>query len=139
MFLLSFRLSMVLDGRVAGQPFSSLFTRRVSLAATTVRPSSRRVRVDGLCSNKCRRLAFWRTIFPVPVRRNRFEAPLWVLALGVFPLLLGFCSRGQVSWSTGSRRRRHRNPAPRPPGLRDGAPWRESSRRGAVPAPSSCC
>src|SRR5947209_779058 len=79
---------MVLNGRVpAGQPFSSLLTRLVSLADTVVRPSSRRVRVDGLCSSRCRRLAFWRRIFPVPVRRNRFDDPLWVLALGMFPLL----------------------------------------------------
>jgi hypothetical protein len=28
-------------------------------------------------------LAFWRTILPVPVRRNRFEAPLWVFAFGI--------------------------------------------------------
>jgi ADP-ribose pyrophosphatase YjhB (NUDIX family) len=27
-------------------------------------------------------LAFWRTIFPVPVRRNRFDAPLWGLVAG---------------------------------------------------------
>src|ERR1700731_2761714 len=72
----------------ADQPLSSFLTRLMSLADTVVRPSSRRVRVDGLCSSRCRRLAFWRRIFPVPVRRNRFEAPLWVLALGMFPLLL---------------------------------------------------
>jgi hypothetical protein len=29
--------------------------------------------------------AFSRTIFPVPVRRNRLEAPLWVFALGMCP------------------------------------------------------
>src|ERR1700758_4326679 len=71
------------------QPFSSDLTRLVSLAATVVRPSSRRVRLVGLCSSRCRRLVCWRTIFPVPVRRKRFEAPLWVLALGMFPLVLG--------------------------------------------------
>src|ERR1700760_1441875 len=73
---------------IGGQPFNNALTRLVSLAATVVRPSSRRVRFDGLCSSRCRRLAFWRTILPAPVRRNRFEAPLWVLALGIFPLTL---------------------------------------------------
>src|SRR6201996_187911 len=68
---------------VAGQPLSNLLTRLVSLPDTVVRPSSRRVRVLDLCSSKCRRLAFSRTIFPVPVRRNRFDAPLWLLVLGI--------------------------------------------------------
>src|SRR5580693_10036742 len=71
--------------RRAVQPFSNVLTRLVSLAETVVRPSSRRVRLLALCSRRCRRLTFWRTIFPVPVRRNRFDAPLWVLALGMFP------------------------------------------------------
>src|SRR5271163_2677087 len=98
MFLLSFRRKRS-DGRGpapgiwvvrrAVQPFSSELTRLVSLAETVVRPSSRRVRLLALCSRRCRRLAFWRTIFPVPVRRNRFDAPLWVLALGIFPQFLG--------------------------------------------------
>src|ERR1700744_6058811 len=69
----------------AGQPFSSFLTRLVSLADTVVRPSRRRVRLVGLCSSRWRRPAFSRTIFPVPVRRNRFDAPLWVLALGMCP------------------------------------------------------
>src|SRR6202453_737811 len=73
------------SGGSAVQPFSSELTRLVSLAETVVRPSSRRVRLLALCSRRCRRPAFWRTIFPVPVRRNRFDAPLWVLALGMFP------------------------------------------------------
>src|SRR6201993_448101 len=77
-----------------GQPFSSALIRLASLAETVVRPSSRRVRLVGLCSSRCRRLAFWRTIFPVPVRRNRFDAPLWVLALGMFPLVLAVRSVG---------------------------------------------
>src|SRR5579875_3338564 len=72
-------------GKVCGQPFSSFLTRLVSLADTPVRPSSRRVRVVGLCSNRCLRLACSRMIFPVAVRRNRFEAPLWVLAFGMCP------------------------------------------------------
>src|SRR6478752_3497451 len=67
------------------QPFSILLTRVASLAATVVRPSRRRVRVVDLCSRRWRRPAFWRTILPVPVLRNRFEAPLWVLALGMGP------------------------------------------------------
>src|SRR5690606_16750166 len=65
------------------QPFSILLTRRLSAADTSVRPARRRVRVLGLCSSRCRRFAFWRTILPVPVRRNRFAAPLWVFALGM--------------------------------------------------------
>src|ERR1700739_3348088 len=84
---------------VEAQPFSSELTRLVSLAATVVRPSSRRVRLVGLVSSRCRRLACWRTIFPVPVRRNRFDAPLWVFALGIFPLVLlsGQLGEGSVS------------------------------------------
>src|SRR5271156_5797022 len=128
----------------AGQPFSSFLTRLVSLADTVVRPSSRRVRVLGLCSSRCRRLAFWRTILPVPVRRNRFEAPLWVLALGMFPLVLCcfllFCCLVLVSsvqrWCRLGRPNRGPVLARDPP---DAAPWHESSRRGVVPAPSSCC
>src|SRR5215472_4972222 len=83
---------------IEAQPFSSELIRLVSLAETVVRPSSRRVRLVGLCSSRCRRLAFWRTIFPVPVRRNRFDAPLWGLALGMFPLVLAlvFWSEGQL-------------------------------------------
>src|ERR1700729_554260 len=42
----------------AGQPFSSFLTRLVSLADTVVRPSSRRVRLVGLCSSRWRRPAF---------------------------------------------------------------------------------
>src|SRR6516162_162612 len=80
---------------LSAQPFSSELTRLVSLAETVVRPSSRRVRLVGLCSSRCRRLAFWRTIFPAPVRRKRFDAPLWVLALGIFPLLLAVRSVGR--------------------------------------------
>src|SRR6185295_11591144 len=79
------------------QPLSSFLTRLVSLAATSVRPSSRRVRFDALCSSKCRRLAFWRTIFPAPVARNRFEAPLWVFALGICPQFCGGVSVGASS------------------------------------------
>src|SRR5262249_48025460 len=71
--------------RAGRQPFSSFLTRRASLVDTVVRPSRRRVRVVGLSSKLCRRNAFWRTIFPVPVRRNRLLAPLWVLALGMCP------------------------------------------------------
>src|SRR5271169_6475297 len=92
MFLLSFRhkrsdsrgpARCIWVVRRAVQPFSSELTRLVSLAETVVRPSSRRVRLLALCSRRCRRLALWRTIFPVPVRRNRFDAPLWVLVLGI--------------------------------------------------------
>src|ERR1700679_3547870 len=43
---------------VAGQPFSIFLTRLVSLADTTGRPSSRRVRLVGLCSSRWRRPAF---------------------------------------------------------------------------------
>src|SRR6185437_15390984 len=94
MFLLSFTISWsgrrassrCGSGRRVGQPFSRRLMRLVSLADTVVRPSRRRVRLVGLCSSRCRRLACWRTILPVPVRRNRFDAPLWVLALGMFPL-----------------------------------------------------
>src|ERR1700741_1726944 len=82
-----------------GQPLSSELTRLVSLAATVVRPSSRRVRLVGLCSSRCRRLAFWRTIFAVPVRRNRLDAPLWVLVFGIFPLAL---LSGQLGEGSGS-------------------------------------
>src|SRR5690348_2091726 len=74
------------SGGRGGQPFSRLLTRLVSLADTVVRPSRRRVRLVGLCSSRCRRLACWRRILPVPVRRNRFAAPLWVFTLGMFPL-----------------------------------------------------
>src|SRR5581483_11727854 len=118
MFLLSFTIgwsgrrasSRRGSGRRGSQPFSRLLTRLVSLADTVVRPSRRRVRLVGLCSSRCRRLACWRTIFPVPVRRNRFDAPLWVLALGMFPLfyavlewwVLGLSKRSRV----GSVRRR---------------------------------
>jgi hypothetical protein len=35
-------------------------------------------------------LAFWRTTLPVPVSRNRLEAPLWVFALGMVSLVLTF-------------------------------------------------
>src|SRR5271156_6546907 len=116
----------------AGQPFSSFLTRLVSLADTVVRPSSRRVRVLGLCSSRWRRLAFWRTILPVPVRRNRFDAPLWVLVLGMCPQFCG------VSWATVRRRYSVVRPEawdqwPVPPR------GHGSSRRGAVPTPSSCC
>src|SRR6201993_5158921 len=94
-FLLSFRRKWSGPGGPArAQPFSSELTRLVSLAETVVRPSSRRVRLVDLCSSRCRRLAFWRTIFPVPVRRNRFDVPLWVLALGMFPLVLAVRSVG---------------------------------------------
>src|SRR6201998_2123409 len=81
-----------------GQPFNNELIRLLSCAEPAVRPSSRRFRLVGLCSSRCRRLAFWRTIFPVPVRRNRFEAPLWVLALGMLPLvlLLPFSLSGQL-------------------------------------------
>src|SRR5271154_426205 len=110
----------------AGQPFSSFLTRLVSLADTVVRPSSRRVRVLGLCSSRWRRLAFWRTILPVPVRRNRFDAPLWVLVLGMCPQFCG------VSWATVRRRYSVVRPEawdqwPVPPR------GHGSSRRGAVP------
>src|SRR5581483_1162616 len=67
----------------AGQPLSSFLTRLVSLADTVVRPSRRRVRVLDLCSSRCLRLAFSRMIFPVPVRRKRFDAPLCDLVLGI--------------------------------------------------------
>ncbi len=40
------------------QPFSSLLTRLLSLADTSVRPSRRRVRVLDLCSSRWRRSAF---------------------------------------------------------------------------------
>src|ERR1700739_995372 len=94
-----------------GQPFNNELIRLLSCAETVVRPSSRRVRLVGLCSSRCRRLAFWRTIFPVPVRRNRFDAPLWVLALGIF-FLVPSGSSLSVSWVKAGCRRRHPSRGP---------------------------
>src|SRR6187200_2498479 len=115
------------------QPFSSFLMRFLSFADTSVRPSRRRVRVLGLYSSRCLRLAFSRTIFPVPVRRNRFEAPLWDFALGMSCRVLWFCL-----FSSAIRLALRGPAAPLEP-LLVAPPWRESSRRGAGPAPSSCC
>src|SRR5690606_38980918 len=65
-------------------------------ADTSVVPSSRRVRVDGLCSSRCRRLAFWRISLPLPVTLMRFLIPLWVFIFGMAALVLLALRRAQT-------------------------------------------
>src|SRR5579875_1879347 len=55
---------------------SSLFIFCVSAGDSSTSASRRRVRVEGLCSNRWLRLARRRMILPVPVSRNRLLAPL---------------------------------------------------------------
>src|SRR4029079_10659841 len=54
----------------------------ISPFATRPLPACRRLRAGDLCWFKCPLYAFIRENFPVPVTRNRFFAPLWLLILG---------------------------------------------------------
>src|SRR5688572_14961307 len=75
---------------------SNFLALAASPGATTLSPSSRRVRVLGLCSFRCI-LPAWRCMsLPVPVNLNRFLAPECVF---IFGMLIHFfralsCSAG---------------------------------------------
>src|SRR6185437_4483503 len=64
------------SGRGLGQRPSSFFAFLMSAAERTSTPARRRVRVEGLCSKLCRRLARSCRSLPDPVTLNRFLAPL---------------------------------------------------------------
>src|SRR5699024_7138773 len=71
------------SGMERAQSPRSRLTRGTSASATSVRPSSRRVRLLGFFSMMWRRLACWRTSLPVPVFRKRLAVPLWVFIFGM--------------------------------------------------------
>ena len=54
-------------------------------------PDNRRFRLLPLLFNRCRRPALRRTIFPLPVRWNRFFTPLCVFIFGI-AFVLSFLS-----------------------------------------------
>src|SRR3954452_23939560 len=62
---------------------SSFFRFLVSAGERTWSRSSRRLRVEDLCSNLCWLLACSRTSLPVPVTRTRLAVPLWVFCFGM--------------------------------------------------------
>src|SRR3954470_11767848 len=72
----------VLVGR-GGQMPSSFLRPLVSAFEITWSWSSRRLRVEDLCSNLCWLLACSRMSLPVPVTRTRLAVPLWVFCFGM--------------------------------------------------------
>src|SRR4051794_34985718 len=77
---------------------SSFFRFLVSAGERTWSWSSRRLRVDDLCSNLCWLLACSRMSLPVPVTRTRLAVPLWVFCFG---MSLGPVRRSVSCGSTG--------------------------------------
>src|SRR5688500_10092076 len=70
---------------------SSFFRFFASAGEMTWSFSSRRLRVEDLCSNLCWLLACSRMSLPVPVTRTRFTVPLWVFCFGMFPSSSSWC------------------------------------------------
>src|SRR4051794_40106564 len=66
---------------------SSFFRFLASDGETTWSESSRRLRVEDLCSNLCWLFACSRMSFPVPVTRTRLAVPLWVFCFGMSSVL----------------------------------------------------
>src|ERR687884_490884 len=62
---------------------SSFFRFLASDGEMTWSWSSRRLRVEDLCSNLCWLLACSRMSFPEPVTRTRLAVPLWVFCFGM--------------------------------------------------------
>jgi len=55
----------------------------VMVRSTMTVPDSRRLRLLALLVSRCRRPAFRRETFPLPVRWNRFFTPLCVFIFGI--------------------------------------------------------
>src|SRR6478672_10968727 len=72
--------------------------RPASAGDTSPTPSTRRLRLDDLCSNLCWLFMCSCISFPVPVTRNRLAVPLWVFCFGILwrPLLRVSASLGSV-------------------------------------------
>src|SRR3954453_14138771 len=62
---------------------SSFFRFLVSAGERTWSRSSRRLRVEDLCSNLCWLLVCSRMSLRVPVTRTRLAVPLWVFCFGM--------------------------------------------------------